>query len=622
MYKKSQLAILAFSLLVTNSLCETLELDEVVLSAKSNKSIDDISSSVTVITAEDIAKMNATSIKDILVKQAGIIETVNSSSLWGRKSISIRGLDSSYSLILIDGKRINLTDGYIGHSDFQYSWVPVNMIERIEVIKGPKSSIYGSQAIGGVIDIITKKDSRKIYGEVDVQAGISSAKKGGDEEEISANIGGNISDKLLIFVGANKYNRDYTVGSEMTGFDHTYIEGVESESGNIKLQYNLDDTQNIYASYTRGEETRNLEEYLKYYNIKRDIYSIGYEKSFENVSFDIDYTKTKLDSRYKGGSLSMFNYITKLSNDSLRGETKITALKNNYIVLGVETSKETHDREYPMTGESKWNFESRTNAYYIQDEIDLRKFIITLGGRYDDSEKYGSEFSPNIGVVYKIDNKQRLKINYGEGFKAPLLTQSSSGYISMGIQGNDDLKAETSKSYELAYEFYGDATTVKAALFKNDLDNMIKSDNHGTGSQYYNVAQAETKGFELNVDYDITENHLLNANYTYIATKNKETGKDLTYKPEHTFNIGLNSELGWGVSSYVSVSYIGEQFTNSANTQKAGGYTILNAQISKEFTKGLTARIGVDNIGDKDFEDADPYAIKRRFAYIGLNYKF
>jgi outer membrane receptor for ferrienterochelin and colicins len=275
-----------------------------------------------------------------------------------------------------------------------------------------------------------------------------------------------------------------------------------------------------------------------------------------------------------------------------------------------------------MTGQSKWNFDSKTNAYYIQDEIELGDFIFTLGGRYDDNEKYGNEISSNIGSIYKIDDQQRLKINYGEGFKAPLLTQGSSGYSSMGIWGNDNLKAETSKSYELAYEFYGKDTTFKAAIFKNDLENMIKSEggHGGVGSKYVNVAEAETKGFELSVDYDITENHLLNANYTYVKTENKETGNDLTYKPENTFNIGLTSKFDWGISSYLSANYIGEQYVDTTN--KVDGYTILNAQISKEITKGLTARIGVDNIADKDFEDADPYVIKRRLAYVGLNYKF
>eukprot|EP01022_Parablepharisma_sp_SALTPOND_P002117 TRINITY_DN108764_c0_g1_i1.p2 TRINITY_DN108764_c0_g1~~TRINITY_DN108764_c0_g1_i1.p2 ORF type:complete len:162 (-),score=17.08 TRINITY_DN108764_c0_g1_i1:83-517(-) len=128
-------------------------------------------------------------------------------------------------------------------------------------MKGPKSSIYGSQAIGGVINIITKKDSKKIYGEVNVQAGFSSAENGGDEKKINANIGGNIAEKLYLFLGASKSERDVTGGNGYTAFgtptdEATFIEGLETKDAIARLSYDIDDTQNIYASYIRGEEER------------------------------------------------------------------------------------------------------------------------------------------------------------------------------------------------------------------------------------------------------------------------------------------------------------------------------------------------------------------------------
>ncbi len=626
MYKTSQLAILALSLLVTNSLGETLALEDVVLTAKSEKSVKDLSGVVTVVEAEDIEKLNATNIKDILVRTPGIIRTAATAIMGGRESISIRGLDSTYSLILVDGKKINPTDNYIGHSDFQYSWVPVDMIERIEITKGPKSSIYGSQAIGGVINIITKKDKRKIYGEINTQGGFSSAENGGDEKKISANIGGNITDKLSVFLGVNGNERDATGGAGFTPFGYptdeaTFIEGVESKDVIAKLKYDIDDTQNIYASYIRGEEKRKDYDDTTTYELERDIYSVGYEKSFEDISFSVDYSRAKQESEAN----SLFaKYTHDIENDTLKGEAKITAIDNNYIVIGAETSKESYER-VKVDGSTQYSFNARANAYYIQDEIDLGDFIFTLGGRFDDNQKYGSEFSPNVGVVYKIDENQRLKASCGEGFKAPSVTKGSDGFGtgSHGAPyGNDDLKAETSKSYELAYEFYGEDAIFKAAIFKTDVEDMIKAEGTSPNVRYENIDEAGTEGLELGVEYNINENHIVNANYTYVQTEDKTTGKDLTYKPKHTFNIGLNSELGWGVSSYLSVNYAGEQFTDSANTDKASGYTMLNAQISKKITKDLTTRIGVDNITDEKFDDGDPYWLKRRLVYIGLNYKF
>lgn len=626
MYKRKLFAISAIAMISSHAIAANV-LDDVVVTAKSEKSISDLSGAVTVITAEDIQKLNATNIKDILVKTSGIIKTAAGAMMGGRESISIRGLDSTYSLILVDGKRINPTDNYIGHSDFQYSWVPINMIEKIEIMKGAKSSIYGSSAIGGVINIITKKDTKKIYGEVDIEAGFSSAENDGDEHKISANIGGNISEKLYMFLGANKNEREATggVGTTMFGTptdEATYIEGIESKDAILKLKYKFDDTQSVSASYTKGEEERkDYKNDNPTYDLERDLYSVGYEKSFEDLSFSVDYAKAKQDSV----AASMFaNYTHALENDSIKGEAKLSMIKNNYIVLGAETSKETYER-IKLDGSTQYSFDARSNAYYLQDEIEMGDFIFTLGGRFDDNQKYGSEFSPNAGLVYKIDANQRLKASYAEAFKAPSVTKGSDGFGS-GMHhspfGNDDLKAETAKSYELAYEFYGEDSIFKSAIFKTDVENMIKAESTNNIVSYENVNKSGTEGIELGLDYYINDNHSLNTNYTYVKTENKETGKELTYKPKHTLNAGISSEFEWGLSTYLSANYVGKQYTDGDNTNKVSGYTTVDIQASKKITDDFTVRLGVDNITDREFHDGDPYYLKRRIAYLGLNYKF
>lgn len=635
MYKKKLVVMSAVAMFSSHALAVDI-LDDVVVSSKSNKSVSDLSGAVTIITAEDIAKTNATNIKDVLVKTAGIIEGVNEASTDGRKSISIRGVGSSYIQILIDGKKINPTDGYIKHSDYQYSWVPIDMIERIEVIKGSKSSIYGSSAIGGVVNIITKKDSRKFYGEVDIQTGISSADNGGDETKLNANIGGKITDKLSFILGASVGDRKTTSGYGSTMFgtsnNATFIEGIESKNGSVKLVYDIDDTQNISASYIKGKENREHEDNPEYYTLDRDMYSVSYEKNFKDISFNIDYSRSESDSEYNDGG--NMNYVHSLKNDDLKVETQISMIKNNYISIGAEASKEAYKRYYPKTGKTKYNFEAKSNAYYIQDEIDLGNTILTLGARVDDHDKYGSEVSSNAGIVYKLSENQRLKASYGEGFKAPSLQEGSSQYSTYShgyYYGNDDLKSETSKSYEIGYEYYGEETLFKTAFFKTELDNMITGKFIGTGYpfgptmpikkyKYVNIAEATIQGLELEVDHELNENHFIKVNYTRIKTEDKTTNDDIAYKPKDTFNVGLSSEFRYGISSYISATYKGTQY--DSDDKKISGYTITNAQISKKITDQLTARLGMDNITDKNFKDGEPYRIKRRFTYIGINYKF
>ncbi|WP_164469027.1 TonB-dependent receptor plug domain-containing protein [Aliarcobacter cryaerophilus] len=636
MYKLSLYASLTLAIFTTSSFSneDMKKLDDIVVTSKSNQSIEDLSNTITIITAEDIEKLNATDIKDVLLKSAGMVEIGGGRSP-GRTYVSIRGTRQSDTLFLIDGKRGNPTADYIEYSDFEYNTVPLSAIERIEIIKGAKSSIYGSDAIGGVVNIITKKDSRKIYGALGVKTGASNAKNGGDTQNYSANLGGNISNKLFMFLDVNKAKREAS-GKNI----QTYIEGLDSTSGIVKIKYDIDDTQNIYASYLKGEDKRDDYKGPQTYKIERDIYTLGYVKSFEKIALSLDYTNAKTDTE---SNTSAFKGEHNLNTDTLDVETKISAIPYNYVIIGTGTTKDKYERYDKATSVGK-NFDRRANNYYIQDEIELGDFIFTLGTILDDNEKYGTEWSPNAGTVYKIDDKQRLKLNYSEGFKAPSLKEGDSGYLfdarpvpSMNviIKGNDDLKPETSKSYELAYEFYGEDTTFKASVFRTDLKDMISEKLISKTTpppfpmkfnyQYQNIDRANIKGFDTDFKYNFNENHTFNANYTYIKTENEITEEELEFRPKNTINLGLSSHFGWGISSYLSANYIGTQYYTDSNSksQKASGYTIFNVQATKKITKDLIATIGVNNIGDKNFDDSGyPHYIERRLAYVGLNYKF
>ena len=636
MYKLSLYASLTLAMFTTNSFSneDIKKLDDIVVTSKSNQSIEDLSNTITIITAEDIEKLNATDIKDILLKSAGMVEIGGGRSP-GRTYVSIRGTRQSDTLFLIDGKRGNPTADYIEYSDFEYNTVPLSAIERIEIIKGAKSSIYGSDAIGGVVNIITKKDSRKIYGALGVKTGASNAKNGGDTQNYSANLGGNYSNKLFMFLDVNKAKREAS-GKNI----QTYIEGLDSTSGIVKIKYNIDDTQNVYASYLKGEDKRDDYKGPQTYKIERDIYTLGYVKSFEKIALSLDYTNAKTDTE---SNTSAFKGEHNLNTDTLDVETKISAIPYNYVIIGTGTTKDKYERYDKATSVGK-NFDRRANNYYIQDEIELGDFIFTLGTILDDNEKYGTEWSPNAGTVYKIDDKQRLKLNYSEGFKAPSLKEGDSGYVfdarpvpSMNviIKGNDDLKPETSKSYELAYEFYGEDTTFKASVFRTDLKDMISEKLISKTTpppfpikfnyQYQNIDRANIQGFDTDFKYNFNENHTFNANYTYIKTENEITEEELEFRPKNTINLGLSSHFGWGISSYLSANYIGTQYYTDSNSksQKASGYTIFNAQATKKITKDLIATIGVNNIGDKNVGDSGyPHYIERRLAYVGLNYKF
>ncbi|WP_321390072.1 TonB-dependent receptor plug domain-containing protein [uncultured Desulfuromusa sp.] len=202
-FKSTLLGIFAITAICSYSLAAepVPQTETMTVTAKSLQEIENLGVAVTIIDAEEIMNSNASSIKDVLAQSAGINLGVNSASISGRQNISIRGSRSDHILILIDGKQVSGSDAQIGHSDFQYNWVPMDAIERIEVIKGPASSIYGSQAIGGVINIITKQQKETFSGSINAKYGAGSD-DGGDLKNISANIGGKISDRFSLFVSA------------------------------------------------------------------------------------------------------------------------------------------------------------------------------------------------------------------------------------------------------------------------------------------------------------------------------------------------------------------------------------------------------------------------------------
>ncbi|MDD3443119.1 MAG: TonB-dependent receptor [Sulfurimonas denitrificans] len=422
-------------------------------------------------------------------------------------------------MILIDGKRISASDSLIGMSDFAYSWVPLNAIKKIEVIKGPMSSLYGSSAIGGVVNIITKKPTDSFFGEVDAKYGFSSA-DGGDEQDYSINVGGKITDKLsaTIFAQAIKIE-PMKDGTNVLA----KREGRDVKNAILNLWYDIDDSQQIAISSMRGDEIRDNLKYKEYYDIEKSHDSIEYRKYFDNVKMNLKYYMTSLDAHSDDTSLL---YTHKMDDEVMNAEFAISAIDDNYIILGAERRVEKYHKAYDFTPAKDFKDEIDYTSFYLQDEIAVgEKTLLTLGARYDKHEKFGAELSPKANLVYKLDEYNRLKGGYGHGFNAPSLTQNSDDYVlaypintsSMPMQfyrfrGNSALKPEVSDSFEVGYEYARDTTSFKATVFYTKVSDLITYKDNGTTvampkayqeKLYSNVDEAAIYGLE--VEYEEKE---------------------------------------------------------------------------------------------------------------------
>ena len=592
---------------------------KIVVTAKSNQAIEDTAGAISIITAEDIRKSGAATVKDVLIEDAGINMGVNGSSAYGRQNISVWGTSSEYTLILVDGKKVSGSDAQVGHSDFQYNWVPINAIERIEVIKGPMSSVYGSQAIGGVVNIITKETEKKIWGDIDLKYG-NSSDDGGDLGRMQLTVGGRITDRVKLMATGEKIDMD--PARQETDATDTKIEGKKVNNGMAKVTFDMDETQSLTASLSQGQETRWKVDDAIYFDIDRQSYSAGYKKDFGRFTLDLDAYLVDSDFHYN----TKKSYTHSMTDSTGKAEVAISALDYNYIVTGLEYKKQAYEKTYDKAAYSGKNFDGdiANTAGYVQDEIEIgENLLVTVGSRYDNHERFGGEFSPKVNALYKIGEHHRIKAGYGEGFKAPTVTQNSSAYSSTAMSktyyGNDDLKPEKSKTFQVGYEFYSDIVQAKATLFKTEISDLISYTNISSSArQYVNVDKANIQGLELETLIDFNRFVRLKLGYQYLDTEDESTGQDLSYRPEHSFKARLLSHLPYGFDITVGATYTGEQVDGGTEYD---AFTTYKFQVSKQLLRGLTLRAGMDNITDEDLDDK-PYEIAGRLAYVGLNYTF
>ncbi len=627
-----------------------------VVTVKTNSEVVDTAGSFSVVTAKEIEKINADSMQKVLENTVGINTGINDRSINGRKNISFRGMNSKHTAILIDGNRVANTDAQIGHSDFKYNWVPVDQIAKVEVIRGPMSSLYVSKALGGVINIITKKPKNSFSGNVDMKMNFPGSQS-------SSIFVAKRFDDFSFSVSAEEKKRAETRSVSYSALTNKYdmnsdVEGLDLRSANVKLGYDLTDSSDISLSIVKTKEYREATvagvHYDKYYDIDNSLYSGSYNQqtSFGGFNLKLNYTENASHS----------DQVTKthtLKDKALSSEWYIDALDANYIVFGAEWKNDFYSQIYdspkykphpaaPVELDAS-NFKDDISniSFYAQDELGLGDmFLLTLGGRYDHHEKFKGQFSPKAYLVVKLASHHRLKAGYGRGFNAPTITQNSDKYTALNLMGttmdtknlrefhgNSKLEPEITDTYELGYEYFDALHSFKLTAFYNDIDDLIEPrdlDKNGTTgyriTKYVNVARAITAGAEV----EFTRASLLprldlGVFYTYLYTKDKDRKRVLSFKPEHKVNVNLDYAINNKINTSLRYAYTGRQKNFRDLEEKIDilkGYNTVSWQIGAKLKKNFRVRFGVDNIFGTTLSDAYNYNLPKASCYVGLNYKF
>lgn len=626
---------------------EEIKTKEVVVTAtRTEAEIKEIPSTVVIITKDEIESRGAEKLKDI-IRFDESLNIIKSGS--NRDIPSIRGFKAEHTLILIDGKRLAGEDTRENELDR----ITLENVERIEIVKGPVSSLYGTDALGGVINIITRAPERftlKLRPEYGLFDGGE-----GKQKNINAYISkraGNLGLSFSgTFLGSSPYYKE----------DQTTLQGDgEKKTVSLKADYDLTRFAKLTfdAAYMKEDiETRSLSSSVLYRNIddnERYDLALGLSHRSPDLEYSLRgyisiYDK---DYEYRILSTNALGQFTVAERKTPVVEGKVTKelFKDHLFTLGGEYRQEFFKGNRINTGEGAFTetregiteqgSEAEINylAGYLQDEWQVSDPLLIISSvRYDDSDKFESKVSPRIGVTYKIFPELRLKASYGQGFKSPtpreLFYEFRHIRARYMVVGNPEINSEKSDSYELSLEGERGTLSGKVVYFYNDIKDLIEAVQvvpppAGTpdGWKYFiyqNISKARIQGVEAEIGLSFTKELSLKGSYAYLDARDETKDTRLTKRPRHKAvpkliydnkAIGLRGNI-WG-------EYIGDnlwQVASGTTPEKVKDYALWYMSLAKDLGEHLEVYAGIDNIFDREDDDIP---LIGAFYYSGVSVKF
>ncbi|MDR0407350.1 MAG: TonB-dependent receptor [Campylobacteraceae bacterium] len=644
---------------------ETVELDEikVVSAAGYEQNIADAPASIFVITKEDLEKRSEQDLTDVLKNVPGVY--IESGSVF--KDVSIRGMSSSYTLYLVDGKPVSGNEAHspngMAGGIATNSLPPVSAIERIEVVRGPMSSIYGSEAMGGVINIITKKVPNVWSGTVGAEYTKSFNNVSKDGYQTNFYLSGPVINDILSL---------QTYGSFL-GLDESKAKGGgKSSSSNpdfkrrqagAKLVLALNENNDLYLGYDYSKQQRVAtpgksiaSSSIMSDNLAiRDSWSLGHNAKYSEFVLDsyAQYMST-YNNRKRGNDTGIFYDVLTLNSQATY------FFSQNTLSLGAQyKNEELEDKvtnslggNIPVTMK-KWQF-----ALFVEDEWNIfDNFALTAGVRYNKDEKFGNYVNPRLYAVLNLTDKLVLKGGISTGYKSPSLRQSADdfggvtgGGVSKGVMvGNPDLEPEKSLNYEIGTSYNNKDIGLNTGftMFYSEFKDKIAEFRNCQGASgslgcnyngeafdfisiYKNVDEAELYGAELSLKYNILSNLILSGSYTYQKSNQKTgdyKGLPLNDTPKTLASLGLEYEANSKFSVWSQANYRGKAdfygSLRSNNTQTNKAYTLVDLGANYILTDSLKVSAGIYNMFNKEITAASfGKHIDGRRVTIGFNAKF
>jgi vitamin B12 transporter len=596
-----------------------------------------VGSSVTVITAPDIVIRQPLAVTDLLRDVQGVSVTRNG-GLGALASVRIRGAEADQTLVLVDGIKRN--DPASPGGGFDFGTLLVGDLERVEILRGPQSTLYGSQAIGGVINLITRKANSPLEGSMDLETG----------ELATSRVRGALRGKLgkLSYAGSLGYLTTDGIssaasGTEADSFEHRGAQGqigyavnpmvnLEARAWWSKGLTGIDGFPPPNFNFADTPETSASEQTI--------LYAGGNLVLLDGRSrtrFGISQAKTDRVNRDPGQSVKD-TFLALGTNDQFDVQTILVVGVGLQIVAGGEFETSRLRTSSPSSFDPKptpLRASTKTSGLYIEAQATPTPWLTaTLGARWTSNSRYGDATNVRATLAANLkDGNTTLRAALANGFKAPTLYQLFSEY------GNLSLVPEEASSAEIGIEqaLFGRKLVVGITGFVRDTTNQIDfASCFGVRSPicvnrpfgvYNNIARTKADGFEASLTYKPTTRFDMTVGYTALNTTNRAVGtanfgKELARRPEDTGFVSVAYQFETGLTLSGTYSATGDSFNDAGNRTLLKGYEIVSLRASQEIGDIWSIYARVDNAADETYQTAAGYGSPPRQAYVGLRATF
>ena len=577
--------------------------DEIIVkSTRSNSNVYQLGSSVEIISAEEIKKNSFNFVSEVLQSSSGVYVSQNG-SFGGTATVRIRGASSDQTLVLIDG--VPISDPSSPGGGYDFSSLLTSNINRIEILKGSQSTLWGSNAIGGVINIVTVENTSIPNINLSSEIGSFNSKKIGTDFNIA-------NENNSLFLSFVSYKSDGISKADKRDGNNEK-DGIGSRSYLLKTNHNPFDTEissNInyresdidYDGFGFTTGVTDSDENTKGRQLN---WSLSLKRAFLDDKFvnSILFGESEIDRKY---------YTNNVENFSAKGERKFLRYVGNYLLN--DNNSLTFGFESEEVATSDVDFDTKS-IFLLYEALIFKNFGFSFGLRGDDRNNITNQETPKVTTFYNLNDEWRIRANWGEGFKLPTIFQST--FFCCGAEKpNENLLPETSEGYEFGIDFKSseNLNSFGVTFFDQEISNMI--DFSFSIGGYENIKKVFSKGVEINFVSQVRDNVIISGGFSKLDSEN-EFGSRLIRLPEEKGSLNIDFSLGLKNNFYISLLYNGDEVDPRG---EVSDWFRSDLNFSRNISDKTKVYFKVKNIFDEKYQDIYGYGTEERSYSIGINF--